>query len=354
MIDKRIRVNQIAQAADVSPATVSRVINHPETVTEETKTLVFNAMTKLGMDGVSEIIKNSTYSKSVSRDVKKGLIILNVPELDNPFLSDVFKGIEASATSHGYSVLLHVGIIYKDKLQEFLSLVKMTGARGVITMCTNSETVIKSLDENSIPFVQCCEYCETYPASYVGFNDHTAAKRATEYIISTGHRKIGFINTVLAYRFARHRYQGFCEAIEEANISVPSNWVTNLPNVSYDAAYAAMTQLLSKDNIPNAILAVSDVCAVATMNAARNYHLRIPEDLVVVGFDDVTIARSAYPALTTVSLPRYQVGYTSGEMLFEKIDQPDEPNRNILFDAMLVIRGSTENTSEKTIVNLNK
>lgn len=342
MIDKNIRVRDVAIKAGVSPATVSRALNHPESVREETLTLVLKTMKALGIE--TEGHGGDTAKKTKGKKLRSNTIIFNIPVFGNPFFSEIFKGVEASASSHGLSILAYAGFISSYTLPALLDIVESVNAVGLISLCQLDNDTLRTLNE-TLPLVVCCEYNEEVPSAYVGVDDRKAAKEATEYIISTGHRKIAFINSAKRHRFSRHRYEGFREALDEAGINIPNGWVVNLSNLGYDTAHAAITQILSGDNVPNAIFAVSDTYAVAALNVARNLGFRVPEDMVVVGFDDIDAAKMSNPPLTTVSLPRYQIGYTAGEMIFEKISNPEEQVRNILFNTVLVVRGSSSSSN---------
>lgn len=343
MIDKKVRIRQIAQLAEVSPSTVSRVLNHPQSVRQETRAAVYQAMQTLG---ITPERPEPQLAKSAARKPKErsNVILLNFPNYNNPFFSEIFKGVQDSATVRGYNVIIYAGVPNRHTLRDFLSLIETTQAQGVISMChLDAETLLALSSE--VPLVQCSEYSESMPTTYVAVDDRSAAKNATEYILSTGHQKIAFINSSNRNRFARHRYEGFQQALEEAHITIPNSWVVNLPNLEYDTAFAAITQILSGARIPNAIFTVSDIFAMAALNVARNFNLRVPEDLIVVGFDDVYLSTMSYPTLTTVSMPCYQMGYASGEMLLEKIASPNEGEKHILFNARLVIRGSSSSSN---------
>lgn len=347
MIDSKIRISQIAEAAGVSKSTVSRVLNQSDLVKEETCKQVWNAMQQLGLS-LPEKVKKKAAEKRRHKD--SNILLVVVPNYDNPFFTEIIKGATDSAKSHGYQILIYENCLRQGSLSELLDLIEATGIKGIISLSYTSPENLKEL-LNLVPVVHCCEYSESAPSSYVSVDDRSAARNATEYIISTGHRKIAFINSSPRSRFSRHRYEGFREAVDRADITIPSKWIVNLPSLQYDAAYAVITQLLSSSVIPNAIFTVSDIFAVAALNAARSLNIRVPEDLIVVGFDDVYVATVSYPSLTTVCMPKYQLGYTAAEMLQEKIISPDSPEKSILFNAKLVIRGSTSvANADRTVV----
>lgn len=338
MIDEKIRITEIADKACVSPSTVSRVLNHPEKVRLKTLNAVISAMKELGLEYYER--ENVNEEDLKPNKFHNNIVIFNIPLLESTFFSKIYEGVEASARVHGLSLLIYVGIINSRSLPSLLSLIESTKAIGMITLSQLENDILCSLNK-TIPLVNCCEYNEEIPSTFVGFDDRKAATEATEYIISTGHRKIALINGPKQTRFSKHRYEGFCIALEKAGISIPDNWFINLPDIGYDSAHAAISQILSNVNRPNAIFAVSDIYAVAALNVANSLDLNVPEDLIVVGFDNVEIAKMSNPTLSTVSLPCYQIGYTAAELLFEKISNPNELVRSILFDTTLIVRQSS-------------
>lgn len=352
MIDPIIRISQIAETAGVSKSTVSRVLNHSDLVKEETCKRVWDAMNQLGLSIPGKGDASTPKKRRRSRH-NANIILIVVPTYDNPFFTDILKGATDSAKAHGYQILIYEHNLQHGSFQDLLSVIETTGIKGIISLSSTSPDVLRELID-LVPIVHCCEYNESVPTSFVSVDDRSAAKNATEYIISTGHRKIAFINGSPRNRFSRHRYEGFREAIDAADITVPRKWIIDLPNLQYDAAYAVITQLLSGDVIPNAIFTISDIFAVAALNVARSMNLRVPEDLIVVGFDDIYIAAISYPALTTVCMPKYQLGYTAAEMLQEKIINPGGPEKSILFNAKLVIRGSSSagNTDRMVVTSI--
>lgn len=352
MIHSNVRITQIAEAAGVSASTVSRALNHSGMVKPETLKLILDAMEQLGVPPPDQARPSRGKRQHKQQPADCSIILCVIPAVDNPFYSDVLKGVAESVKSHGYHYITYTGDLTKTTISSFLSLVEATNVDGVLSISSRIDPDTIRMISELVPFVSCCEHNESAPASYVSYDDRSAARNVTEYIISTGHRKIAFINGNAKNPFCHNRYNGFLSAVEQAGITVPAKWIVNLPNLQYETACAAITQILTGDVIPNAIFAISDVMAVAALNVARNLNLRVPEDLIVVGFDDLAIASMCYPALTTVSVPKYQLGYAAAEILLEKIMSPDTQEKRLLLNAKLVIRGSSSiNNTDRIIIS---
>ena len=325
-------VNKIAQITKVSPATVSRVLNHPELVNKETKNLIEKAIVDLGYN-LEEVLQKQI-------DQNKRVIMAVLPSIDNPFYNNVMKGIKTSANSHDFDVVIYLGNINRNNLDHFLDVVKMSNSRGVVCLNRKMEKEVADTINSIVPLIQCCEYNKESTAEYVSINDYAAAKNATEYMLNLNYRKIALINGPLSFNYAEERLRGFEAAMEEKGIAVPKNWKISLPEVSYSLGYSAASQLLGAKEKPDAIFCAADVFAISVIKAAKRYGLRVPEDVGVVGFDNVEMASIPIPGITTVNQPAYQIGFTTGETIYEKISNPNSRPRSILLDTELIARDS--------------
>ena len=325
-------VNKIAQITKVSPATVSRVLNHPELVNKETKNLIEKAIVDLGYN-LEEVLQKQI-------DQNKRVIMAVLPSIDNPFYNNGMKGIKTSANSHDFDVVIYLGNINRNNLDHFLDVVKMSNSRGVVCLNRKMEKEVADTINSIVPLIQCCEYNKESTAEYVSINDYAAAKNATEYMLNLNYRKIALINGPLSFNYAEERLRGFEAAMEEKGITVPKNWKISLPEVSYSLGYSAASQLLGAKEKPDAIFCAADVFAISVIKAAKRYGLRVPEDVGVVGFDNVEMASITIPGITTVNQPAYQIGFTTGETIYEKISNPNSKPRSILLDTELIARDS--------------
>ena len=218
-------VNKIAQITKVSPATVSRVLNHPELVNKETKNLIEKAIVDLGYN-LEEVLQKQI-------DQNKRVIMAVLPSIDNPFYNNVMKGIKTSANSHDFDVVIYLGNINRNNLDHFLDVVKMSNSRGVVCLNRKMEKEVADTINSIVPLIQCCEYNKESTAEYVSINDYAAAKNATEYMLNLNYRKIALINGPLSFNYAEERLRGFEAAMEEKRIAVPKSWKISLPEVSY-------------------------------------------------------------------------------------------------------------------------
>lgn len=331
MAEKKVTVAKIAELAGVSPATVSRVLNRQGIVKESTQERVRAAMDELGM---------APAPRAAAAPREHGVIVVNVVWLDSTFHNDITKGVQISAEKNGYHTLVYGLPITNSNIDSFCILLKKIQASGVILTSPLSAGLLCRIDSVA-PVVQCCEYNPDSDLPYVSVDDFSAARTATEHLISCGRNKLALINGPSTMKYARERQEGFMSVMRDNNLTVPSSWVIQLPDNSFDFAYSAVCHLFNSDRLPNGIFAVSDTYAAAVTRAAKRYAVKIPEDLMLVGFDNINLSLITSPTLTTISQPRYQLGYTACEMLFERIAAPDGKVRSMLLETELIVREST-------------
>ena len=337
MKQKKIRTSDIAKLAGVSPATISRVLNHRELVKPETVFIVERALQELGLSLPSPISEKKN---------RKEVILVNCPQGTNPFYEEVISGVITSANAHGFYTLLNYSPLNRGTIEDFLELIHKIKASGVITMSLLSTELLKTITKE-VPLVQCCEYNKDSDCPYVSVDDFSAAENAVRYLISCGRNKIAILNGPSQYKYAKERLAGFQRAMEAAQLFVPSSWIVNVPEISYTMAYSIVTQLLASENRPNAIFAASDVLAAAIINAAKHYRIRIPHDLMVIGFDNIDLCQITRPTITSFNQPKQQLGFTACEILVENILSSGLSSHSMILSTELIIRESTAGTQSK-------
>ena len=323
-------ISQVAAMAGVSIATVSRVLNDPSKVRPTT------------VEKVSAAIDTLAYPRpQPATDLRNRLIVVVLPNLDNPFYSKIIKGIQVSAKGHGLEVLLYAEGNVDAHSRRLLDMLAMIQARGLILLSPVNRLDVLNELAGALPLVQCAEYNEESALPYVGVDDFAAARNATETLIRRGRRRIALINGPDRYKYARHRYLGYADALRHAGLTVDGALVANVTEMGFDSSLAVARQMLLASERPDAILAASDMYAAAVVKAATSEGIRIPDDLALIGFDNTYISQMSHPSVAAVSLPRFQLGYMACEVLSERIMNPasDEP-RHFLLETELVLRDS--------------
>lgn len=327
---KKATLTQISQAAGVSIATVSRVLSGKEPVAHGTRQRVLRAIRDLEFDaGLQSSVPHG------------GSILALVPDFYNPFYAGIIEGVQQTARASGYELLLiPTGDNYASA-SVLSGMLRREGCSGVLWLSSTPGPELLAAVGRVVPMVMVCEYPEEFPVSYVSVDDVSAAYRAVSYLISTGCRRIGMVNCASRYKYARSRLEGYRQALADADLPFDPDRYASIPSIDYTLAYSAALQVLHTEPAPDAVFAASDVLAAAVINAAGSMGLRVPEDVSVIGFDNVMTSQVARPSITTIAQPSLQLGQQACSILVEKIQTPDLPDRHILLNTELIIRGST-------------
>jgi LacI family repressor for deo operon, udp, cdd, tsx, nupC, and nupG len=326
----RVRtVKEIAAAAKVSVATVSRALQRPEMVSEETR------------QRIQEVVKRLGYTPNALarnlRTARTRLIIALLPDITNPFFSEVIRGIEQVAFEKGYSVLLGETQSNLVREQTYADMVAARQADGIITMFHRVPAIPM---EGRLPLVNACEYVKDSAISSVYVDNVAAAATAVEYLVTLGHRDIAFIAGPASSPICVDREQGYQLALQRATIA-PNPALTAVGDFSIEAGERAVEMFLAQGQSFSALFCANDEMAIGAMRALISHGLRIPEDVSVVGFDDIRYSRYTSPPLTTVSQPKNALGREAMTMLIELLNEPEVPTRKRVLSAELVVRGST-------------
>lgn len=323
-------IKDVARQAGVSIATVSRVLNDSSAVRPSTAQRVSDAMDALG------------YPRELPRAQRSNCLVIAVlPNLSNPFYAEIILGMQTSAKSHGLEVLLYPEGNVERHISQLAALLRTTSACGLILLSPVAQAAV--LDELNalVPLVQCAEYNEESPLPYVGVDDVAAARGATETLLRAGRRRIALINGPEKYKYARHRRQGYEDALRQAGIEVDPLLEANVTEMGFDSSMAVAQQMLLGRERPDAILAASDMYASAVVKVAVMTGLSIPRDLSLISFDNTYISQMHHPSVTSVGLPRFQLGYMAIEVLSERMQNPvSSEQRQFLLKTELVLRDS--------------
>ncbi|MCI9360996.1 MAG: LacI family transcriptional regulator [Hungatella sp.] len=328
---KKTTITQIAEYLGISPATVSRALNHRSMVGGDTLAKIDAAMEQFG------------YQPSKPTAIEgdgHNLIVLNVPNIGNIFYQDIIKGARSSAAAHNYEFLISESPLGHSAIQDYCRMLSSIHAAGLILLNHLPEEDLQKIRQ-VCPVIQCSEYNEESEIPYVSINNYSAARVAAEYLISCGCSKISLINGPRNFHYAAERLRGFMDTMEQNSLSVPKNWIVQLPEVDFQIAYAAVCKILNSDIRPNAFFAVSDIFAAAAIRSAYRYGLRVPQDIMVVGFDNIPISMMTCPSITTISQPTVSQGYAACELLLDMIENPQIHVQSLILETELIVREST-------------
>lgn len=331
-IFQNLTIRQIAERSNVSIATVSRALNGTGTVRESTMQRIQDTINELGC----EHSLNISLTKPKTRR-----LLASFPDLINPFNSKVIQGILDASFRRNYEVIFYANKNY-NHLTSYDSFLKTGDFYDGMIIAHNlpDQKLIPQLNEKC-PVVMCSEHISDAAIPYVAIDDYAAACTAVNHLISTGHRKIAFINSSLTNNYAIHRERGYRDCMQKAGLPINEKWVMHLPDVSYDVAIGSVAALFEPESFPDACFCVSDVFAASVIKLAVDRGISVPGDLSVIGFDDIDLATMTTPAITTIHQPAYQLGWQACNLLIEQLENPSESVRRIILNTDLIVRDST-------------
>lgn len=344
----RATINDVAQRAGVSPMTVSRVINREGNVRESTREAVKAAIRELGYSP-----NRAARSLASASQIQIGLIY------DNPsssFLSAMLLGVLEQARQSDSQVIV-VECETETEGIETINRMLRFGLDGIILSppLADSTTVLDLLEESQILAVTIGTQHTDIDVLSVQIDDYQAAFAMTDYIISLGHRRVGFIAGNPAQQSTGLRLAGFRDAMARAGIAVNDELIAQ-GFFTYRSGLEASESLLSLDEPPTAIFASNDDMAAATVAAAHRRHIDIPGELTVCGFDDTLLATTIWPEITTIRQPIVDMSHRAIEMLENAVRArrtgaaPESPHLTVDFE--LIERGSAGPPPQSKVVRL--
>ncbi|KOP81482.1 LacI family DNA-binding transcriptional regulator [Cytobacillus solani] len=324
-------IQQVAEKAGVSVATVSRVLNHAASVSTKTRLKVENAIKELNYEP-SMLGRNLRNSES-------RLLLVLLPSISNPFYTEIINGIQNTAISNSYNILLCETDSNPQRENIYFNMIKNKLADGVISMDpTVNRQKLTELAE-SHPVILCSEYDEGGSVPFVTIDSELAAYQAVKHLIRLGNKKIALINSDEKFLYARQRRSGYERALKEFGLPIREEWIYHTRDLEFQNGVQAMRMLLELEEKPTAVFAVSDTLAIGALKGINGSGLHVPNDLAIIGFDNISFSNMTNPTLTTVSQPMYKMGVTAANMLIMSIR--GEQVESVVLDHDLIIREST-------------
>ncbi|MFC1720305.1 LacI family DNA-binding transcriptional regulator [Pseudomonadota bacterium] len=328
-------IKEVALKAGFSIATVSHAFRNPGRVSDATRKKVLAAAKEVGY--------SPNMLAASLRTSRSGNIVVIIPNISDNHNGKIIRAAEEIAHSRGYSVLLGDTQGSEKREREFASMVGSRQADGIILMSHRLPFEIGkgglSIDQLP-PIVNGCEFTGHESIPYVAIDDIQAGMDATRHLIDFGHRNIAVITGDINSTSARDRLEGFRGAMSQSGLQPNENLIA-YSDYSLHGGETAVETLLLQKNRPSAIFCFSDEIAVGCMYALRRHHFNVPDDISVIGFDDIPISQYVTPPLTTISQPTEEIGAICTTILLDLIeDKQPEKLRHIL-PHRLVLREST-------------
>ena len=328
-------IYEVARRAGVSASTVSRVLSRPNVVSPDTRRRVLETVEQMGY-APNSIARNL-------RTRRSNKILVTVPDISNPFFSLIIQGIEGAAQRAGYTVLL--GNTQHDERHEerYARMLKRKEADGLIflghRLPTAAAELVDAMAPRCAPVVHGCEYSPALGVASVHIDNATAAADAMEHLYQLGHRRIAVITGPLISPLSRDRLQGAtCRARAHG---AEEQMIVRHGDFSLESGASIAECLLDHAERPTAIFCFNDEMAIGVIAVAKRHGLRVPEDLSVVGFDDIRFARHIDPPLTTISQPMREIGEGTVRLLLEILSGDEIKPVSVTLPHQLTLRAST-------------
>ena len=327
-------LKDIAKRAGVSTTTVSRALNGKPNINIQVKQRILE---------IAEALEYTPNTIARSLRVKKtdsvGVIIADIAD---PFFAPIVRGIENVTKKKGYDIILcDTDEKYSEEVKALQLLVRKRVDGLIVTPAQTKYQSIMELKRKRIPFVLLCRYFDLIEADCITTDDAQGAFTANQHLISRGHNKILFLNGPMYVSSARERLAGYKQALRENGIEFNDSLVSE-GNLTMEDGYRVMRHHLSKGRIQfTAVFTYSDFVALGVMKALEEKRLRIPEDVAIVGFDDINFSSLLKIPLTTVRIPKYELGQESMRLLCERIERGIGEPRKVVLKTKLIIRKSS-------------
>ena len=331
-------IKDVAKMAGVSTTTVSHVINKTRFVAKETE------------EAVMQAIKSLKYSPSaVARSLKVNTtksIGMIVTTSESPYFAEIIHAVEDHCYRQGYSLFLCNTQNDPEKIKNHVEMLTKKRVDGLLVMC--SEYTQHSLDAlsgfSSVPMVV-MDWGPNADTDIIEDNSFNGGYIATKHLIDCGHKAIGLIAGELDKTTARTRYEGFVKAMNEANLPIHENWIME-GFFEPEDGYECMNKILVQDNLPTAVFCCNDVMALGAISAITEKGLRVPDDISIIGYDNIHSSRFYAPPLTTIHQSKSRLGAQAVNLLFERIankDNDSHEKHRIAIHPELVLRKSVRN-----------
>lgn len=330
----RARIKDIARYVGVSTATVSRALSDSDLVAEPTRSRIRDAAEQLNYQP-NVNARNLRLQKSMA-------VLMVVRDVSNPFYLEIFKGVEATARAAGYSVLMGNAENDLERELEYFDMLRAGHADGMILMTgklPRDHALLRDGGRGQ-PIVVALELIEDAPLSHVQIDNEAAARKAVRHLIELGHARIAHLSGPVPEPMSVLRRQGYRNAMAEAGLEVPLGYEP-IGDFSLRSGQEKCRELFVHDVPPTAVFCSNDEMAFGLINELRNLGHKVPEDVSVVGFDDLFLSEAFHPSLTTISQPRVEIGERAMSVLLDVMSGRRQEPKIFEMNAELKIRGST-------------
>jgi len=328
---RKVTIIDVAKKARVSPTTVSRVLNDDteKHMREETKQRVLKAIKELDYtpDKYAQFMKKQ----------KSGVIGVLVPDISNQFFSLMVRGVENISYKNGYSVIICDAENSLEKENNYIDILLKERVEGIILTSSGTQNEqIKKVIKKRIPVILADRRLKNVDLPYVGSDGFKDGYKMTQYLIDLGYKEIGFVRGPSQVATASERFKGYIKAIKQNRLEIRDSYIGQ-GDYTFKGGYQAGEEMLSSCNkLPQAIIAANDLMAIGIIRAFEEKGLKIPEDIGIAGFDNISVSSWINPKLTTMEIPAYSIGQQAALILISYIRRERKRERNKIVETKLI------------------
>ncbi|CUH77536.1 LacI family DNA-binding transcriptional regulator [Tropicibacter naphthalenivorans] len=337
MLKKPAKIQDVAKAAGVSTATVSRALSNPDKVAQPTRDAVMNAIRQTGY--------RVNHAARTLRTRRAGAVLVLTPNLGNPFFSKILSGISATLADNGTSVLIADSHDHGDVTRTALDYFNDARIDGIISLdgsMTPDQMAQFAQHDYASRIIFACEWAPDVPLPSVRSDNRAGVRLAVQHLYDLGHRHIAHVTGPEGNVLTAERREGMLAERSRLNLPVRDEWIIR-GDFSLASGQAAAARILAMDHRPTAVFCASDMVAIGLIATLTQGGLRVPQDISVVGFDDIEMAEYTLPPLTTIRQNRPALGTRAAERLLAQIEDPSARKAHCpdVIDVELVVRKST-------------
>lgn len=329
-----ITIYDVAREANVSMATVSRVVNGNPNVKPTTRKKVLATIETLGYR--PNAVARGLASKKTTT---VGAII---PDISSIFFAELARGIEDIATMYKYNIILSNSDQNKDKELQLINTMLEKQVDGIIFMGgTITEEHVNQFKTSSVPVVLAATYDESNTIPSVNIDYEQASYEATKFLLDKGNKDVAFVSGEDDTLINKQKYAGYQQAFKEASITINDDYIIK-GDYTYDSGIEAFDELYALESKPSAIFVSSDEMALGVIHGAQDKGLKVPGDIEVFGFDNTRLASMVRPTLSTIVQPMYDIGAVAMRLLTKYMNKEDVSEKKVVLPHRIVERNSTK------------
>ncbi len=331
---KKVTIANVAEHAHVSHATVSRVLNNNDSVNPILRERVLSAVKALGY-------KPNRAAQRLRSNISDVIGVI-VSDIQSPFFVSIVRGIEDAAYANQMNIVLCNADEDLDRQKTYLSYLQAENVAGIIVSPTwhmNESNELQMFQDSGIPIVLIDRIVDNYQFDTVSVDNIDGAYTATKHLIDIGYKKIGILGGNLKLSTGKGRYEGYLKAMQDAHLEIPDPYVM-FGDFTEQDGYRLTLDMLSQDNPPEALFVNNNLSTMGALKAIRELGYKMPQDLALIGFDDIPMATELATPITVIAQPTHDLGSEAVRLLLRRLKTPQAPFQSLMLQTQLIVRES--------------